>query len=73
MGVLLTDLTKSFDCISHALLIIKLAAYGFDFNSLQMLKSYFSNRKQGTKINDACSLVKFCLEYQKVYIRAAAI
>ena len=72
MGVLLTDLTKSFDCLSHAVLIIKLAAYGFDFNSLQMLKSYFSNRKQGTK-NDACSLVKFCLEYKKVYIRAAAI
>ena len=33
-----------------------------------MLKRYFPNRKQGTKINDANSLVKFCLEYQKVYI-----
>ena len=73
VGVLLTDLSKSFDCISHALLVIKLAAYGFYYNSLQMLKRYFPNRKQRTKINDANSLVKFCLEYQKVYIRAAAI
>ena len=49
IGVLLTDLSKGFGSISHVLLIIKLAAYGFDYNSLQMLKSSLSNRKQGTK------------------------
>ena len=55
---LLTDLSKAFDCTLHDLLIAKLAAYGFDYDSLQMLQSYFSNRKQTTKINDAYS--KYC-------------
>ena len=55
---LLTDLSKAFDCILHHLLIAKLTAYGFDYNSLQLLRSYLSNRKQRTKITDAYS--KYC-------------
>ena len=54
-GVLLTDLSKDFECILHDFLIAKL---GFDYNSLQMLQSYPSNRKQRTKTNDAYS--KYC-------------
>ena len=57
-GALLTDLSKAFDCILHDLLIAKLAGYGFDYNSLQMLQSYLSSRKKRTKINDAYS--KYC-------------
>ena len=57
-GALLTDLSKAFDCILDDLLIARLAAYDFDYNSLQMLQSYLSNRKQRKKINDAFS--KYC-------------
>ena len=55
---LLADLSKAFDCILHDLLIAKPTAYDFDYNSMQMLLSYLSNRKQRTKVNDAYS--KYC-------------
>ena len=40
------------------LLIEKLAAYGFEYSSLQVLQYYLLSRKQSTKINDAYS--KYC-------------
>ena len=46
-GILLTDLPKTFDCISHYLLIAKLKAYGFAKKSL--------NRYQRTKVDEAFS------------------
>ena len=50
-GAVLTDLSKAFDCMSHDLLIAKLAAYGFDKSSLQFIYDYLKMRKQRTRIN----------------------
>ena len=52
-GAMLTDLSKAFDCILHNLLIAKLAAYGFDHQSLRIIDSFLSNREQRSKINNA--------------------
>ena len=54
-GALFTDLSKAFGCLSHELLIAKLDPYGFDKNSLKLVNSYLSNRKQSVKINDKYS------------------
>ena len=53
-ALLLTDLSKAFDCIRHNL-IAKLHSYGFDGNALQLMFSYMSNRRQRTKINSTYS------------------
>ena len=50
-GAVLTDLSKAFDCVSHNLLIAKLEAYGLDYNSLRMIRSYLSKRYQRVRIN----------------------
>ena len=54
-GVLLTDLSETFDCLSHELIIAKLNAYGFSLSVLKVMQSYLSKRKQRTKINQAYS------------------
>ena len=55
-GVLLTDLSKAFDCLSHELIIAKLNAYCFSLPALKLIQSYLStNRLQRTKITDSHS------------------
>ena len=54
-GVVLTDLSKAFDCLIHDLLIAKLNAYGFDYNSLKLIHSYLSNRLQRVRVNSSYS------------------
>ena len=46
LGVLLTDLSKVFDCILNDLIIAKLEAYGFHIDALKLIHDYLSNRKQ---------------------------
>ena len=50
-GILFTDLSKAFDCLSHDLLIAKLDSYGFDYSSLKLILNYLSNRFQRVRVN----------------------
>ena len=52
-GALLTDLSKTCDCIYHELLIAKINAYGFSLKASKLIHDYLSNRKQRTKINSS--------------------
>ena len=54
-GLLLTDFSKAFDCLSHELLLAKLYAYGFNFSALRLINSYLKNSKQRTKVNSSYS------------------
>ena len=60
-GMLLTDLSKAFDCLSHNLLIAKLHAYGMSLTSLKLVFSYLNNRYQRVKMNGTySSFTKIC-------------
>ena len=50
-GVLLTDLSKAFDCLSYELLKVKLAAHGFNRSVLKSMYNYLFDRKQKTRIS----------------------
>ena len=54
-GILLTDLSKAFDCISHDLLLAKLHVYGFSKQSLHLVSNYLCDRIQRTKIDEKYS------------------
>ena len=51
VGVLLTDLSKAFDCMSHSLLVAKLRAYGMSAEATELLADYLSHRKQRVKLS----------------------
>ena len=55
VGAVLMDLSKAFDCVPHDLLIAKMHAYGFDFNTLVFFYSYLKRRKQSVKLNNIFS------------------
>ena len=51
-GALLTYLPKAFDCLPYDLIVAKLHAYGFSIESLKLINSYLTERKQRVKMND---------------------
>ena len=58
VGAVLMDLSKAFDCLSHDLLIAKLAAYGFDRSNLKLFHSYLKDRKQVVKVQGFVGILK---------------
>ena len=55
-GILLTDLSKAFDCLIRDLLIAKLHAYGFEYNAIKLIHNYLSKRFQRVRINSTYSI-----------------
>ena len=51
-GELLTELSKSFHCLSHELLVAKLVAYGVEILSVRLIYDYLTDRKQRTNIGN---------------------
>ena len=56
IGAVLMDLSKSFDCVPHDLLIAKLHAYGLSFDTATFLNSYLKDGKQNVRINNIFSV-----------------
>ena len=55
VGAVLMDLSKTFDCIPHNLLIAKLHACGFSQKTVTSIYSYFKRWKQKVKVNNFLS------------------
>ena len=49
-GAVLTDLSKTSDCLPYQLVINKLYAYGFNHDACMLIASYFTGRKQRVKL-----------------------
>ncbi len=49
VGVIMSDLSKAFDCLPHNLLLEKLKCYRFSANSVSLISSYLSNWLQRVK------------------------
>ncbi len=52
VGTVLLDLSKTFDCIPHGLLITKMSAYGLGNKVCEFMASYLSERYQRVKISN---------------------
>ena len=65
-GVLLTDLSKAFDCLVHDLLIAKVNVYGFDYLSLKLIHNYLTGRLKRVRLNSHYSTwIEILLEFHR--------
>ena len=55
--LLFIDFKKAFDFVNSDLLMHKLFHYGFSTEAINLLRNYFTNRKQATKIDDFTSIM----------------
>ena len=58
VGVVITDMSKAFDTIDHFTLLTKMEYYGIRCPSLEIFKSYLTNRKQFVEIDTCRSSLK---------------
>ena len=54
--MVLTDLSKAFDCLDHESLIAKLNAYGFNRPALLFVHNYLDSRKQRVRVIGSFSM-----------------
>ena len=45
VGAVVMDLSKTFDCLNHELLLAKLNAYGFSTHAIRMVYNYPTGRE----------------------------
>ena len=65
-GILMADLSKAFDCLSHELIIAKLNAYGFSLPALKLMQSYLQKESKELRLTKLIALgKKYYLEYHK--------
>ena len=55
VAAVLMDPSKAFDCLPHDILLSKLSAYGLGNETVRLLNSYLSGRKQQVKLNNIVS------------------
>ena len=64
-GAILMDLSKVLDCMTNGLLLDELEAYGLSGNSIKIMGSYLSGRKQilknGNDTNEGADILKYII------------